>query len=60
MFNLVTILIGSILIGVGTNGWVGSGIAFFGFGFHYHFNTSIIDMYTSLIRNLRKVYDRLL
>jgi len=56
MFNLVMMVIGSVLIGVGLNSWmVGVGVFCLAFGLHSHFNQSLRRMYESIIKNLRVV-----
>lgn len=59
MFNLLMILIGSIMIGFGTgSALVGAGVGCIAFGFQVHFNYGLSDMHTNIIKQMRKVYEK--
>lgn len=59
MLNVVTLLIGSILIGFGVNWQTGVGVFIIGFGWHQTFMQTVNDMYTGVIRNMKTIYDKL-
>lgn len=59
LFNIFTLLVGSILLGFGVNWMTGLGVFLIGFGWHQTFMGTMTDMYTNTIRNMKLIYDKL-
>ncbi len=59
MLNIITLFVGSILLGFGVNWQTGLGVFIIGFGWHQTFMGTINDMYAGVIRNMKKLYDKL-
>lgn len=59
MLNIITLLIGSILLGFGINWQTGLGVFVIGFGWHQTFIVTVNDMYMATVRNLKQIYDKL-
>lgn len=59
MFNLLMILVGSLMIGFGAeSALVGGGVAAIAIGFHAHFNTNVGAMHVNLVKQMRKIMRR--
>lgn len=60
MFNLLMILVGSVMIGFGMDSiLVGAGVGCIAAGFHFHFNINIGEMHVNLVNQMRKIYNKL-
>lgn len=59
MFNLFMILIGSVMIGFGTDSvLIGCGVGVIAVGFQVHINQSLLSMHNNIIAQMRKVYEK--
>ena len=59
MFNLTTLLTGSILLGFGVNWQTGLAVFIIGFGWHQTFMGTINEMYAAIVRNMKQIYDKI-
>ena len=53
MFNLITLLIGSVMIGFATNSWlIGIGLFIIGFGFQIHINEALVNVGNGIVMQI--------
>jgi uncharacterized membrane protein YczE len=59
MLHLVIVLIGAVLIGIGTNIWVGAGVGVIGFSLMMWIGLSLRNVHAALSKDLQLIYNKI-
>jgi hypothetical protein len=60
MIALFFLIVGSVLIGIGTGSWwIGCGVAVITSTFLIHYNTTSTAIYNAIVKNLIQIYQKI-